>query len=319
MMAPGTTRADLEFTTGVETQVAESPTILVGQIAGYEQEVKRYAGNSKTMPIDWVVTGELAAPKILKGLMPGDPVRFSREGRSFMLPPPASRVQWEEPYGDLTEDSRVVAFLGPGDPPPVLRVVPTGEGEQDLAGLVADVVRFRKIRSSEEKFKAWTEYLAADQTVQGRRTALRVLSQCGAKWQRLQPHFDKLLSGTKVNSEVRAYAFSIVCYHVTRERWIDEAEDVVEYLCEIFSKESAPDLTLLYLSNLGLIARYSHEARYREEREPLREAVEQCLKGRKKLSQAGGPPAHPEDEEFYKDARAEILEGPEPEPDDSDD
>lgn len=312
MMTQSLTRADIEFTTGVETEIAKSATILVGRIKGYRQNVTRYAEAPVTMPADWEVTGEIETVRCLKGRAPAGPVAFSREERTFMLSAPASRLYWEPQYGDLVEDGQAVAFLAEGKEASVLLVVPTGKGEQDLAHLVSDIVRFRRLQDSKEKFQAWTEYLASAEIDEGRKVALRVLCRSGVKWERLRPYLGKLLSNSKVGAEIRVYGFSIIVYHIINDRWPNDLENAVDFVGDVFSQERDPDVALAYLSNLGLIARYCHDDRYRTERAPLLKRVLQFVRQRKRLTVNGGPPVDSEDEEYYKETRADILADPEP-------
>ncbi|MHC4063352.1 MAG: hypothetical protein ACYSUQ_07380 [Planctomycetota bacterium] len=304
-------RTDLVFTTGVETEVAKSATVLVGGVADYQQEVQRSSGPPSDVPSEWLVKARLASPECLKGVAPPIAVGFTRQERSWMLPPPDSMLYWEPPYGDLVDGGRAVVFLGEGPEPPVLRVVPTGKGEQGLATLVSDIVRFRALAGSEEKFKAWTGYLASVETDEGKRAALRALCYSGAKWERLQSPIGRLLSDGKVTPPVRGYAFGIVTYYVVKERWDPQTEQAVDSLGETFLREKNADLTVEYLGNLGIILNHCRQARIPEERQAVRDAIVECVKQRKKLALRGGPAADRESEENFTQIRGELLEEPE--------
>ncbi len=312
MITENLSRADLEFTTGVETEVAKSGAILVGAIKGYQQNVKRFAEGSTTKPVDWEVTGEIETARSLKGRPPAGPVSFVREERSFMLPALESKLYWEHQYGNLLEAGQAVVFLAEGAEPSVLRIVPTGQGEHDLARLVSDIVRLKSLPSSKEKFQGWTEYLASGETNEGRKVSWRVLCSSGVKWERLKPHFAKELSNARVSAELRAYGFSILAYHIVHDRWPRDSEDAVEFVCGLFEREPDAGLALAYLSNLGLIANFCHDDRYRAEREPILSRVLECVKQRKKLAIRGGPSVDSEEEAYYKEVRADILAAPEP-------
>ena len=188
--------------------------------------------------------------------------------------------------------------------------VPSGEGERDLAGLVGDIIRFRSLEKSEEKFQAWTDYLANSKTIEGRKAALRALCYSEVKWKRLAPHMDRLLSDQDVDPSVRGYGFGIVTYYVLKERWEPQTGETVEFLGDVFQRETDPNLTMTYLGNLGLVLKFAREARFAEERKAIRERVEQCLKQRRQLATRGGPEVDPDMEKSYAETHADILAGP---------
>ena len=284
--------------------------MLVGRVSGYQQDVTRQSSPQDAEPEEWTVSGELVSRRVLKGRRPAGSVPFERAERAPRLSPIVSPSLWERDYGNLAEDGQAVMFLGSGQDPPVLTIVPTGDGERDLAGLVADIIRFRALPKSEDKYQAWTGYLAQSKTDEGKRAALRALCYSTAKWERLEEPIGKLLADREANPPVRAYGFAIVAYYVGKERWDEQTDKAVDSLCEAFSREPNPDLTEQYLASLSVVLDYCHEEGYGEERRPIRDQVRKCLKQRRKLAIKGSPPVDEAREEDYRETRAEMLAGP---------
>ena len=310
-MAVGVAReADITFRTGPGMQVGRAATVLVGRVSGYRQQVTRSSSPPGGEPEEWTVYGELVSRRVLKGRRPTGPVPFEKAERAPWVSPSMSPSSWERDYGNLAEDGQAVVFLGSGQDPPVLTIVPTGEGERDLAGLVADIIRFRALPKSEDKYQAWTGYLAQSKTDEGKKAALRALCYSTAKWERLEEPIGKLLADRKVNPPVRAYGFAIVAYYVGKERWDEQTDKAVDSPCEAFSWEPDPDLTEQYLAGLSVILDYCDEEGYGEERRPIRDQIHKCLKQRKKLAIKGSPPVDEAREEDYQETRAEMLAGP---------
>ncbi len=150
-MAVGLAReADVTFPAGPRMQVSRSATVLVGRVSGYRQEVTSRSSPEGGGPVEWAVSGELVRHRVLKGERLVGPVPFERAERAPWLSAGLSPSSWERSYGNLTDRGQAVMFLGPGPDRPVLTIVPTADGDRDLAGLVADIVRFRALPRSED-------------------------------------------------------------------------------------------------------------------------------------------------------------------------
>ena len=303
-------KADVTFRTGPGMQVGQAATVLVGRVVGYRQEVTRRSPPVRGEPAEWKVSGQMANLRLLKGTQPRGPVSFERAESAMWLPARVSPSSWERDYGHLADRGQAVMFLGEGPEPPVLAVVPSGDGELDLAGLVADICRFRALPKSEDKYRAWTDYLAHSKTDEGKRAALRALCYSSAKWERLEGPFGKLLADQRGSPLVRGYAFAIVAYYVCRGRWGQQTQQAVAFLGDAFVEESDPDLTFQYLLSLSVIVDYCNDEDYRERRQPLRDQVHKYVKQRRKLGVRGGPPVSREQEEDYRETREEMLADP---------
>ena len=310
MIISGMTQADMMYTCGPETDVARARIVCVGRVSGYKKTITDGTDSRGDMPSHWTVTGEVVDSECLKGGPLDSPLRIERQERSFMLPPPESRIFWELPYGDLTPDGNVVVFLSGDDEQPQLRAVPSGVGEFDLAGLVKDIVRNESEKVPGKRFEMWQAYLEESATVAGRKTALRAMCVLAEEWTKLMPVLAELLSDASMPVSVRAYAFVTVAYHVVKETWGEKGYDVVKFLTSRFSAEKEPDLVLQYLFSLDFIADYCSEEEFRPQRRPILSLIEQTLRSRPSLSAPGGPAADPEDEEYYRETCADILAGP---------
>ncbi|MCP4246452.1 MAG: hypothetical protein GY778_05325 [bacterium] len=310
-MAVGFARtADMTFRTGPGMQAGQAATVLVGRVSDYRQEVTRQSPPQGGEPVEWTVSGRLGDGRVLKGVRPARPVPFERAERAPWLSPGVSPSSWQRSYGNLADKGQAVMFLGKGQEPPVLTVVPTGDGERDLAGLVADIVRFRVLPKSEDKYRAWTGYLAQSRTDEGKRAALRALCYSSAKWERLERPCGMLLANRRVNPPVRVYAFAIVAYYVGRERWDEQTNQAVDFLGGVFVREPDPDLTMQYLVSLSVILDQCNEEGYHQERRPVRDQIHGFLKRRRKLVIRGSPAVEVELEEDYRETREEMLAGP---------
>ena len=310
MIVTGMTQADMMFTTGPETEVARARVVCIGRVSSYEKTVTDNTDSPGDMPSNWTVTGEVVDLEYSKGEPLDYPLRFERQERSFMLQPPESRLFWEPPYGDLTPEGDVVVFLSGHDEQPEIRVITSGPDELDLAGLVRDIVRIESVEERGKRFDTWHVYLRESATDEGRKAALRAMFAIAEEWPKLMPVLAGLLSDTSISVPIRAYASGIVAYHVVRETWGEKGHDAVKFLSTRFSVEKEPDLVIQYLSSLSFIADYCYEEEFRELRRPIRTLIEQTVQSRPSLSAPDGPAADPEDEEYYRETRAELLAGP---------
>ena len=97
---------------------------------------------------------------------------------------------------------------------------------------------------------------------------------------------------------------------MVKETWGEKGYDAVNFLTARFSGEKEPELALQYFTSLGVIADYCYEEEFREPRRPIRTLIEQTVRSRPSLAAPGGPLANPEDEEYYRETRTELLAGP---------
>src|SRR5262249_27938607 len=191
--ASSSPRADAIYRMGPETLTAEASAIVTGPVARYAKQVTQQTQPGPDgVPLQWVVTGQVERPQVLKAPAPPAPLSFPRAERAMFMPPDGSALHWEATYGDLAAGDQVVLFFGDGDPKRIRRVVPSGNGERDLASLVREVVAIQAAAPAEQ-VKRWLAYVNNAPSEEGRKAALRSLIVIPVDWDKLEPAVDKLL------------------------------------------------------------------------------------------------------------------------------
>lgn len=274
-------RVDQIYRTGPETLVAEAPGIVAGTVTEYSRRVLSMSEpESDGFPLKWVAGGQLGRPQVLKGPAAPAPLHFSRSEQSLFVPGDNSALHWERAYGELRPNEPAVMFLGGGAQMTVLRVVPSGVGEQDLIGLVKDIVQIQAHRQPEERAQRWSQYLHTSPTDEGRKAALRSLVNAPVAWAKLDPQMERLLTNSQYSSNIRAYVFGIVAFGVVEGKWGDGWERAVALLCRVFSAEREADQAVRYMQHLKLLLAYSNDEAARGARQTLRRQLLDCLRRR---------------------------------------
>ncbi len=286
ILSANSARADQVYTDGPETLVAQSPTILAGPVSSYARRVVETSQppGPDAMPMRWIVSGRLENPRALKGAAAG-PIAFSRAEQSVFIPGGGGGENWMRDYGDLGERDEAVLFLSA---PPVrtVKVLPSGAGERGLAGLVTDIAGIQSLRGKESRTAAWLAYLDSARFDEGRRAALRSLVNSGADWARLNRALDRFLANPGLAEPMRAFAFGIVSFGLTRHYWAGSQPAVAGFLCGLFESEERTGLLLQYLLALRLVLIYVMEESQRTARQPLRAQIAGCLRRKEKAASA---------------------------------
>ncbi len=300
-------RADEIYRTGPEVLTAQSSTILAGPVSSYSKQVltSSQPAGPDAVPLTWVVTGRLENPSVLKGMAQG-PRSFSRNEHSVFIPAERNRERWEEQYGDVSPEGRVVLFLS-GDPKsPQIKALPSGTDERDLAAIVRDFVAIQAMEPQAQE-AAWLAYLERSRTDEGRQAALRSLLRAKIDWNHLGPALDRFSANPSLTETIRGYAFGIVVFGLTEGLWTRSGAAIGQYLCRQFATPPADDEDLLldYLLKFKTLLQYTTEEANKAARAPLRTTVGTCLKSRE--SSLKGSPDLAEQYREIRDAYPGVL------------
>ncbi len=292
-------KADQIYSTGPEAMVARSWSVLAGRLSRYSRQIVSSSEppGPDAIPLKWIVTGTVVDPVALKGAATG-PVAISRPEQSPILPNPGNVEDWEQAYGDLQDGGTVVVFLG-GDSahPAVIKAIPSGSGERDLATLVKDIVSIQSEADKQLRIAAWVAYFDRARLDEGRKAALRSLLNERADWQTVASALERVNSSLK--EPMRTYAFGFVAFGITEGYWTAQQAAAVDFLCRWFESEGSPNVLLQDIMTLKLVLRYTAEEGARAARERLRIRVVDSL--RRMESRAS---ANPELAEQYRQIRA---------------
>ena len=298
-MAYSGNRADEIYTAGPEMLTARATRIVAGPVSAYSKEVLSTSEppGPNAIPLKWIASGRVDSPVQLKGPATG-PVSFNREEGSVLIADTLDMPSWEQGYGDVRLSGQVVVFLSSDPEEMPLATIPSAEGELDLASLVRDIA---DIQSSPADAQAnrWLEYVETAPTANGREAALRSLVQMDAEWKRMRPTLERLLANPSLNGQVRGFAFSIVVFGLTHEKWAHDQVSVADFLGGQFELARAPRVALQYILSLKLAVQYTMEEAAREAREPVRKRIIDALK-RSEREQSRAP----EVAEQYRQIRA---------------
>jgi len=276
----GAKTIDDTYTEGPETLVARAPTVVAGAVAGYDKKIVSTSTppGPDAIPLKWVVDGRVDQPLALKGSIPGA-VSFSRMENSPFVPAQPARHRWELEYGDLEPAGRVVLVLGNDPARVLLKVIPSGAGERDLIALVRDIVGIQA-RPAAEAQRAWLSYLLNAPFDQGRKAALRTLVLEHMAWPQLQPAIERLMGSTALSMPMREFAFGIVVFGLTHDRWQSDQTAVVDVLCRQFQAETRSGVLLSYILQLKLALQYATQEAGQAARAPALNRTVDCLRRR---------------------------------------
>ncbi len=277
-------RADQIYRVGPEDLVAATRTIVAGPVSGYAKDVLKYSQPGPDgFPLEWIASGRIDQPKLVKGDAVSGPIPFSRTERSFFLPVDPEALVWERDFGDLSPTGQVVLFLSDGDPQQAPKALPSGRGEQDLIELVKGIVEIQAIRDPVQQRQAWLGSLTGAHSDEVRRVALRSLVHVGTSWSQMAPPLKVLLSEPGFSNNIKAFAFGFVAFYVTEGKWLKENSAATDLLCQAFSSQRQSSLEIQYLQSFKLILRYTAEEPLIESRQPLRRSIMKSLELRASL------------------------------------
>jgi len=271
-------RADEIYTSGPETLVARATQIVTGPIAGYAKRVTLTSEppGPDAIPLKWTVSARVDHPRQLKGSTVGA-VNFTRAEQSSFVTEPGEVPAWEREYGHLQESGHVVLFLASDPAVQVIKAMPTAEGQLDLASLVSDIATIQS-RPEASRQDAWLGYVGSANTDQGRQAALRSLIQMNADWKRMRPALDRLLANSSSTGRMRAFAFGIVVFGLTNQKWQQDQAAVAEFLGYQFELARSSDSALQFILSMKLALGYTMEESARAAREPVRRLIVESLK-----------------------------------------
>ena len=277
-MADAAGRADEIYTTGPETLVARATQIVTGSIAGYEKRATLTSEppGPDAIPLKWTVSARVDRPRPLKGSTLGS-ISFARAEQSSFVTEAGDVPAWEREYGYLQESGHVVLFLANAPKNQVLRAVPTTQGDLDLASLVSEIVTIQS-RPEPSKQDAWLAYAGSAKTDQGRRAALRSLIQMNADWKQMRPALDRLIADSSLSEPMRAFAFGIVVFGLTNQKWQQDQTSVAGFLGHAFELARSSRSALQYILSMKLALGYTMEESARAAREPARKLIVDSLK-----------------------------------------
>lgn len=273
-------RADQIYRTGPETLIAESSAVVAGPATDYSRRVISMSQpESDGFPLKWIADGQIRQPQVLKGQPKLTVFRFSRPEQSLFIMEDSSDLYWEEIYGELRSGEQAVLFIDGETEKSILKVVPSGKGEQDLIALVKDIVKIQALQQADDQTENWLQYLRSSSSDEGRKAALRSLVNTSVEWAKLAPELNRLLTNLKNSADIRAFSFGIAAFGVIEEKWVNHHQ-TVDFLCRRFLAENDAELTMQYLQHLKLILHYSNDESFRKTRQSLRQQVLDCLKRR---------------------------------------
>ncbi len=234
------------FRTGPETLVAAASCIIAGPVVAYDKKILAGTAPPDSIALQWTVSGRIEQLQTLKGPSTTRSIQFLRSEGSLLLPPDESALYWEESYGEIEPGDHVVVFLGEGEPRPILKTIPSRDGEGDLIALVKEIIRIQAIESLEAQLDAWLLYLHKSPMDEGRKVALRSLINSPVSWPRLEVVLTQLLKNRSLSREIRSFSFGMVAFNITSGGWADAPVAGVDFLCRTFAAEADPELALGY-------------------------------------------------------------------------
>jgi hypothetical protein len=265
-------RVDDMYISGPETLIARSTTIVTGPVSGFSKRILETEPRSNT-PLRWEISGEVARPVALKGMLPPPPINFVRVEEAVFLmrdnPPP-----WETNYLLWQPGDHVVIFFDDSRPPK-MRVFPSGTGDRDLAGLVGRIAALQSIPEPARRFAGWRDELTAGPTAEDKKAAVRVLLGFNRPWNEIAPLFRQTVATADPN--LRGFVFGSVANAITRQRWPDAAGPA-EFLCEVLAHETSADTVAQYLGAFAPLLGFAGDEDYRAERRGLRERLRAGLR-----------------------------------------
>lgn len=277
-MAHASNRADEIFTAGPEVLTERAAVIVTGTVSAYSRQVLASSEppGPNAIPLKWTVAARVENPIALKG-SPTGPIGFDRQEQSALISDTVDVPQWEQDYGDLRPSGQVVLFLSSDPANLILAVVPSGDGELDLASLIRDIVAIQA-NPENSKLDAWLSYLHAAATDHGREAALRSLVQMNVDWERLRPSLTRLAGNSMAGENLSGFVFGILVFGLTNQKWAQNQVPVADFLFRQFEYGRSSKLTLQYVLSLKLLLRYTMEEAARRIREPLRARIVEGLK-----------------------------------------
>jgi hypothetical protein len=272
--------ADQIYKSGPEDLVAASRTIVAGPVSGYSREVRKYSQPGPDgFPLEWIASGRIDQPILIKGEAVRGPISFSREERSFFVPVNPEDPVWERDFGSIAPNGQVVLFLSGVESRQPAKALPS-TGEQDLIELVRGTVAIQAISDPIQQRQAWLRFLSSARSDEARRVAMRSLVRTGADWSQMARPLQTLFLEPGVSRNIKTFSFGFVAFYVTEEKWSKESSAAVDLLCQVFSAERESTLEIQYLQSFKLILRYTAEQPRSEMRQSLQRRIMETLERR---------------------------------------
>jgi hypothetical protein len=268
-------RADEIFTSGPETVIAQSNSIVAGPVTNFSRRTLQSDAPSGT-PLHWEIAGDIVHPLVLKGDPPALPLHFTRHEQAAFLDR-QDAASWETDFLEWQDGDQAVVFLQGAGKTAALRVYPSGSGERDLAAIVKRIAAIQAIADPSARFGAWQNAIKSAPTATERRAALRSLTAMNKPWSDLSATFGD--ETTFAAPAMRTFVFGLVAYGIMHSRWTD-AGAPAGFLCERLERETDRDVLLQEIAMCGTLLAFATEQGYREERQPLTDQLRRCLSRR---------------------------------------
>jgi hypothetical protein len=268
------------FLQGPETVISSARTIVAGAPTRLVKRVDKQSEGSTPIPVEWTISGVLVNPRLLKGPSAPASVTFQKREQAAFMIMDSSTPQWELDLGSAEQAASAVLFYQ-ADLQQPSKVLPSPRGGVDFVGMVSDIVRIQSIADTPGRIAAWTDYARSAASINGRMAALRSLVASQAPWPMLATTWDQLLADSRAPAEVRAFAFKLMLFEVSKGRWSDNQRAILELAQKVFIAETNSRLALDYTD--GLLLLY-HAARQNPAGSPgTVETICQTLQGRQTL------------------------------------
>jgi len=268
-------RADEIYTSGPETLIAQSNSIVAGPVTKFSRKTLQSAAPSGT-PLRWEIAGDIVRPHVLKGDPPPLPLHFTRREQAAFLDR-QDAAAWETDFLEWQDGDQAVVFLHGAGKTAALRVYPSGAGERDLAAIVKRIAAIQAIADPSARFEAWRNELKSAPTAAEKRAALRSLAGMNKPWSDLSVTLGEEM--TLAAPAMRTFVFGLVAYGIAHSRWTD-ASAPAGFLCARLEHETDWDVLSQEIATCGLLLAFANEEGHREERQPLTDQLRRCLSRR---------------------------------------
>jgi hypothetical protein len=263
-------RADDQYSKGPESLVRQSKAIVAGPVSDFKKQVLDQDASSGT-PLRWEVSGVLTTSRVLKG-EPSLPIRFKRVEQLLVIGPDEHEY-WEADLLRWQDRDSAVVFFNDAAAKEGMRVLPSGSGERDLAGVVEKVVGIDGLSDRDRQFQEWAGLVRTGANAMEKRLALRSALGFHRPWEAVAPILREALE----DSEMREFGFGLVGYGIRTHQWADPMP-AAELLCDEFANESDERAVSDDLASLGLLLSFAKEEAHREQRGALGDQIRECVR-----------------------------------------
>jgi hypothetical protein len=224
-------RADAIYRYGPETATASAVAVVTGRVVDLTRRITATTAGAPTA-MTWTTEGRLVDLRPLKGPLPQGEIAIRRAEQAMFAMTPRAEPSWTLDYGELVEDGAAVAFLARTDPPEVTLVVPSGEGEQDLAGVAASAAKIASLKDPDARHGALLAWLAAGPTVPARQAAIRLLLGERVGWHEVRAALAK--AWPSADPRARQFFVGAAGFAMVERIWPADDKGPVDFMCRAF-------------------------------------------------------------------------------------